>query len=298
MTTNKAYAAKRCLVLAFGASICSLAIGCSTHRNTHVEGLQDELTILKRDPAVIAQASSELQDAEQAVIRAEAHWAETHNDDEAEHLCYLGSKRIDIARSKTDQLLAEYEFRRLGEARSQAGVDASHREAANANARANLADATAAQYESLAESRKSQIEMLKGELDDLAARESSRGLVLTLGDVVFQTNRADLKSGATRKLLPFVAFLRTHSADNVVIEGHTDNTGGSDSNLDLSNRRAQSVRDFLVREGISGERITTAGLGEQFPLAANETPAGRLLNRRVEMIVVSDSTRGSREARR
>jgi outer membrane protein OmpA-like peptidoglycan-associated protein len=117
------------------------------------------------------------------------------------------------------------------------------------------------------------------------ARETERGPVLTLGDVLFEFNRADLKSGAMQKLYPLVAFLQENPTRSVVIEGHTDNIGSDSYNFELSQRRAEAVRAFLLQNGIRAERITAQGRGESYPVAANDTEAGRQQNRRVEIVI-------------
>jgi outer membrane protein OmpA-like peptidoglycan-associated protein len=117
------------------------------------------------------------------------------------------------------------------------------------------------------------------------ARETERGPVLTLGDVLFEFNRADLKSGAMQKLYPLVAFLQENPTRSVVIEGHTDNIGSDSYNFELSQRRAEAVRAFLLQNGIRAERITAQGRGESYPVAANDTEAGRQQNRRVGIVI-------------
>jgi outer membrane protein OmpA-like peptidoglycan-associated protein len=125
------------------------------------------------------------------------------------------------------------------------------------------------------------------ELEDLDARDTDRGLVLTLGDVLFDAGTATLKAGAQPAIDRLAQFMRDYPERSVRIEGHTDSAGSEAANQSLSERRAQAVRAALVTHGLDAERIATLGYGEARPIADNDTPGGRQQNRRVE-IVLSD----------
>lgn len=125
---------------------------------------------------------------------------------------------------------------------------------------------------------------LETELADLKLKKTERGLVLTLGDVMFDTGQSTLKPGAYATLDRLASALRQQSERKVLIEGHTDNVGSSENNQELSERRAQSVERGLMQRGVERSQITTLGKGEDFPIAGNETAAGRQSNRRVELI--------------
>lgn len=126
---------------------------------------------------------------------------------------------------------------------------------------------------------------LQRQITLLQAKTTERGLVLTLGNVLFATGRADLKSGATDNLNRLVAFLNQYPERNAVIEGHTDNVGSDVSNQSLSQRRAESVKSYLLQQGISSQRLSSSGMGESHPIADNNTETGRQQNRRVEIII-------------
>jgi outer membrane protein OmpA-like peptidoglycan-associated protein len=132
---------------------------------------------------------------------------------------------------------------------------------------------------------------LERELAELKTRETEHGLVLTLGDVLFAPNRSELTTAAMGKLSPFVTILKEQPKRSIRIEGYTDSRGMESSNLDLSQRRADAVRDFLIENGISPSRITARGYGEADPVASNATLAGRRENRRVEVIVPREGRR-------
>src|SRR5262249_36278964 len=130
-------------------------------------------------------------------------------------------------------------------------------------------------------------ESLEQELTNLRPKETERGLVLTLGDVLFDTAQNGLKPGAARTIQQLAMFMEDHPDRKVLLDGHPDSRGPDEYNVQLSERRADSVRDALVRRGVPGDRIRTVGLGESYPIAGNDTAAGMQANRRVE-IVISD----------
>jgi len=125
------------------------------------------------------------------------------------------------------------------------------------------------------------------QLKELKAKKTERGLVITLGDVLFSTNKAQLKSGGMRNVQKLADFLKQYPQRKVLVEGFTDSTGSDSLNQELSERRANAVRTALVDMGISSDRINTRGYGKALPIADNDTAASRQLNRRVE-IVLSD----------
>jgi outer membrane protein OmpA-like peptidoglycan-associated protein len=130
---------------------------------------------------------------------------------------------------------------------------------------------------------------LQAEVDALKAKPTDRGLVLTLGDVLFETGSATLSSGAARNMDRLVQFLTDHPERLVQIDGFTDSVGTDSFNQDLSQHRADAVRYQLVSRGISSTRIATQGYGKAYPVASNSESSGRQLNRRVEVVIGSDN---------
>jgi outer membrane protein OmpA-like peptidoglycan-associated protein len=120
----------------------------------------------------------------------------------------------------------------------------------------------------------------------LAVKEEPRGTVITLpGAVLFPTAKWDLLPGAREKLDQVAEALKNQADHKMIVEGHTDSQGSESSNMELSQRRAQAVRDYLVSRGVPADIISATGLGQGRPVADNTTPAGRQQNRRVEIIV-------------
>ena len=113
--------------------------------------------------------------------------------------------------------------------------------------------------------------------------------MITIGDVLFYSNKADLRTVGTNSVQKLAEFLKEYPERRILIEGHTDSTGSSDYNQNLSDRRAIAVRDTLINMEVGGDRVSTRGYGETNPVASNETTSGRQSNRRVEIIITSDS---------
>jgi len=123
----------------------------------------------------------------------------------------------------------------------------------------------------------------------LQTRDSARGLIVNMSDVLFDTGSYTLKPGAREKLAKISGIVLAHPGLSLQIEGHTDSVGGDDFNQQLSERRADSVRDFLAEQGVAGSSITARGFGKTQPVATNDTTEGRQRNRRVELVVNGDA---------
>jgi outer membrane protein OmpA-like peptidoglycan-associated protein len=139
-----------------------------------------------------------------------------------------------------------------------------------------------------AEEAMAQRKQLESELSELKAKQTEKGIVLTLGDILFETGKANLMPGTMHSIDILADFLRKYPKRNVLIEGFTDSIGTETYNLGLSQQRADAVRDSLRARGIATERITAKGYGKQFPVASNKTPAGRQQNRRVEITILDE----------
>ncbi len=228
---------------------------------------------LAADPEVVKHAPVELYKAKKAVERAEASWNRDAGKVRTKNLASIADKHITIARAVTQQALAEAEASQLRERRTQVLLDA--REAA-----------LAAREREVAALKHREVDALKA----LNAEQTSRGAVITLGDVLFALGGTDLKPDAIRALKQLVAFLREYPERTVAIEGHTDSLGPETFNLTLSRHRAQSVQNILVRGGVDPRRISADGYGEANPVASNSSKAGRQRNRRVDLVIQSPNS--------
>jgi outer membrane protein OmpA-like peptidoglycan-associated protein len=147
---------------------------------------------------------------------------------------------------------------------------------------AYLAEQKAAIARAQASGERSQDELLQ----QLRAERTERGLVITLEDVLFEVNGAELQPGAQTELLRLAEYLKRNPDRKILIEGHTDNTGSSEYNLQLSELRARSVESFLLGSGVSPDRVRALGFGETRPEAPNDSASGRQQNRRVEIVIL------------
>ena len=119
----------------------------------------------------------------------------------------------------------------------------------------------------------------------LETRDTARGLIVSLSDVLFDTGKYSLRAGTREKLAKIAGIVVSHPGLKLEVEGHTDSVGGDEYNQRLSENRANSVRDYLIQQGVEGETITAQGFGESQPVASNDTAAGKQQNRRVELVV-------------
>ena len=267
-TTDNGVIVVRTLIAAAVASV--LLAGCAA-APAAPEGASEaraKLTQLQSDPNLASRAPAAIKEADAAVRTAEQPEADRS----------LGYHRVYIADRKVEIATAQAQTRYLEDQR--AGITAD-RAAAQLESRTREVDVA---REATADAREENAE-LQRQIDALQARPTDRGLVLTLGDVLFESGRAELKPGAASNLGQLVAFLAKYPSRTVAIEGHTDSVGGDDYNLGLSQRRADSVRSHLVSRGVDAARITSMGAGESSPVAGNDTATGRQQNRRVEVII-------------
>ena len=241
-----------------------------------------KLSALQADPNLASRAPVAIDQADAAVRIAEQPEKDI---DLVSHRVYLADRKIDIARAQAETRYAEDQRTALSSQRETARLDSRTREADSAKAAANVARNDADLARSDADAANAATAELQRQIDAMQAKVTDRGLVLTLGDVLFATGTAELRSGATSNLDQLVSFLGNYPTRTVMIEGHTDNVGSSSSNQLLSERRADSVRSHLVRRGIDAGRVTTSGAGESTPVSSNDSATGRQQNRRVEVII-------------
>jgi outer membrane protein OmpA-like peptidoglycan-associated protein len=199
------------------------------------------------------------------------------------------ARALQIEQAKTE---AEARALELEKARKEAEAKALEAEQAKKETEARQREAEMARLQ--AEEAVAKRQQLESELKELKAKQTERGIILTLGDILFATGKDILMPGAIDTIDKLVAFLKKYPNRSVLIEGHTDSVGGETYNLGLSQRRADAVRTILISKDISENRITAKGYGESLPVASNATSGGRQQNRRVE-IVISDSDKVSGE---
>lgn len=197
------------------------------------------------------------------------------------------SAELSRRESNASQRSAEMSRRESDVARMNA--EAAQRQAGAERQAANVALLNAQDARQQTEEAQRRSLQLEAQLAAMEARKTDRGMVVTLGDVLFDTDEAQLKAGGVRNVQKLADFFKEHPQRSVMIEGFTDSTGTGDHNQRLSDRRADSVRTALLGMGMSPERITWRGYGQAYPVAGNDTAAGRQMNRRVELVVSDDN---------
>jgi outer membrane protein OmpA-like peptidoglycan-associated protein len=233
----------------------------------------------ERQGAADREAAANAKAAQEAQLRAEADAAQ----------------RAEIERRAT----AEAEERAAREKAETARLEA---ERARADASRTASDAQLAQQQANAELQQARLATEKAEQDKaqlradlmkqfnsiLETRDTARGLIVNMSDVLFDTGQHTLKPGAREKLAKVSGILLAHPGLKVEVEGYTDSVGSEEYNQMLSERRADSVKTYLMGQGLSSGSITAKGFGEDHPVASNDTPEGRQQNRRVELVVSGD----------
>jgi len=218
--------------------------------------------------AARSQANLAMNEADRAKAEAEALGVEAGN---ARSDANMARDQAELSKSDADMARIDAEIAR--------------KDAERALAEANLAKSETNAALDAADQAKRKNEALILELADLQAKTTERGVQLTLGDVLFSTGRADLKAGSAAKLDQLVKALANVPERSILIEGFTDSVGTDAMNMVLSQNRANTVSNYLTSKGVPASQLTAIGKGEALPVAGNEIPAGRQLNRRVEVTI-------------
>ncbi|KKO45124.1 hypothetical protein WG68_11870 [Arsukibacterium ikkense] len=309
---------KTLLSLALAGAVLS---GCAS-APTSPEGAANvrlQLNQLQADQQLAVLAPLAIKDAEQAVRVAEQPEKDSVL---AAHRLVLAERKVALALTQAQTRQLEQQRTGLSQQRDEVRLAARSREAASARADASAARQDASGARSDAEQARQQAQQaanrenmalteaasarddartareqadasaatsaeLRAQIAELNARPTDRGLVVTLGDVLFDTAQANLKSASSNHLVKLGQFLNKHPERTALIEGHTDNVGSAASNVLLSQRRAEAVKAFLVAQGIAASRLQASGKGLDMPLASNNTAEGRAQNRRVEVIIAN-----------
>ncbi len=274
LAAYRVYLADRKVEIARALAETSLAEDQRTALSAQRERERLEARTREADAAHLAAANSQHQ-ADAANLAAASS---EHQADAANLAAANSQQQADAANLAAASSEHQTDAANLAAANSQQQADAANLAAASSEHQTDAANLAAANSQQQAAELQRQIEVLQ-------ARPTDRGLVLTLGDVLFETGRSGLKMGATGNLNKLVAFLNEYPDRTALIEGYTDSVGTEDYNQGLSERRADSVKSYLVGEGIGTTRLSASGRGEKDPVASNDSAAGRQQNRRVEVII-------------
>jgi outer membrane protein OmpA-like peptidoglycan-associated protein len=228
-----------------------------------------------------AQADSAMRQKEQAQSdAARAQAANTQAELDA------AKARADAANAQTATAQAQSDMAN-SEASSAAALSAAQADADRSRLAAQQAQATAQQAETDKAALRTKLsEQLNSILE---TRDSARGLIVSMSDVLFDTGKYSLKPGAREKLAKVAGILLAYPGLNIEVGGYTDNVGGDAMNQTLSENRAGSVRDYLVQEGVATGSVSARGFGNTLPVASNDDSSGRQQNRRVELLVSGEA---------
>mgnify|MGYP001627401292 CR=1 FL=1 len=252
------------IVLVLSGALLISACANSPKSPSGAVAARERLTQLQNDPELAGRASIAIDNADKAVRAAEKP---VKDKALSNHLVHLATTEVEVAWAQATTRKLEEDRKKIAERRDLERL----------------------------ESRTREVESLRRELAELNAKKTDRGMVVTLGDMLFETGKSQLKGNAFANLSRLSTFLTNNPDRTLTIEGHTDNVGSETSNEALSQRRADAVRQYLIQQGISPQRLTAYGKGENFPVASNDTPSGRALNRRVEVIIADPApTAGTR----
>ncbi|KQN78778.1 flagellar motor protein MotB [Duganella sp. Leaf61] len=282
----------RILPAAVAVAIVLSACSSAPITTSELDGARGDFVAAQSNPAVAANAPVEFKAAADALDRANAAAAQKESLADIDKLAYLAKQKIAVAQEVTKQRQAEANVAQAGRQRDEVRLEARTAEAdkarmaaerakAEADAARQQADAAAAS----ARDEQAKAAALQQQLNDLQAKQTDRGLVITLNDVLFNVDKAELSAEGMRTAQKLADVLAQEPKSMVLIEGFTDSTGSSSHNLDLSQRRADAVRQALVGMGVPGNKISTKGYGAAYPVAGNNDAASRQLNRRVEIVL-------------
>jgi outer membrane protein OmpA-like peptidoglycan-associated protein len=278
---------KRILV-ALAASTLLVLAACESAPETGaaLEQARSAVAQAEADPNVAKYAPTDLDRARKLLINAEGSAKENGARDTATaHYAYLATQMARIAEQRAHEQVATAQVKSGETERQKILLSARENEANQALAQARTAQSQAEQARSDAQNAQAESQRLAAALENLQASQTSRGIVLTLDDVLFDTGRAVLKPGAERSIEQIAAFLSENPERRVQIEGFTDSQGTDEFNRELSQSRADAVARAIIRRGIDEQRVRALGYGEEFPVASNADSGSRQLNRRVEIIV-------------
>jgi outer membrane protein OmpA-like peptidoglycan-associated protein len=274
-----------------------LLAACSTMPTTtpSLDQARGDFVAANNNPQVSTYAPLEFKQASDALEQANAAAARRESLDRIDQLAYIAKQKIATAQQVASQKAAEADIANSGRQRDRlqlqartAEADRAKLDAQSAQAQAEAAQRNAMNAEAQTREAQARAAQLEAQMADLQAKKTERGMIITIGDVLFDTDQARLKPDGIATARKLADVLTQNPNRTVLVEGFTDSTGTSAHNQDLSERRAASVAAALTGMGISRERVAMRGYGEAYPVAGNESAGNRQLNRRVEIVLSNE----------
>lgn len=288
------------------------ACGSTPKTTSLLDQTRSEYRVAQSNPNVAKYAPLEMKQASQAMEQANASADKGDSLGKIDKLAYLARQKIALTQEMTKQKSAEVAVAKAGQERDQIRLDqrtneaniakmnaekslqaaqAAKGEAAQAKFETQLAQDDAAAAQRQTQEAQARAAQLQAQLAELEAKKTERGMVITLGDVLFGTDLARLNPDGMRTAQKLADVLQQNPNRTVLVEGFTDSTGAAAYNQELSERRASAVQRALQEMGVARERVAMRGYGESYPVAANDTASNRQLNRRVEIVLSDESGR-------
>jgi outer membrane protein OmpA-like peptidoglycan-associated protein len=295
-------------ILLVGTVLVLGACASSPKSTSLLEQVHAEYSQAQANPKIATHAAMEMQAATEAMGKADTAAKGRESLETIDKLAYLTKQKIALATEVASRKSSEAEIASSAAVRDQVRLDqrtveanqarmkaedaeraaqAARNAAAVATQQKNVAQANESEAQRLAAEAIARNQQLEAQLSELAAKKTERGLIITLGDVLFSVDQAKLNADGARMVQRLATVLQQNPKRAVLVEGFTDSTGTASHNQELSERRAMAVRDALLDTGVARSQISVRGYGESYPVAANDTAMNRQLNRRVE-IVLSD----------
>jgi outer membrane protein OmpA-like peptidoglycan-associated protein len=278
----------------FSTALLAAALAaCNTmpDRNPALDQSRNHLQSAQQDTQVRTLAPDELQRAAESVALASRAQARGDRTADVDHLAYMADQRVTLAQETASARGSQALVASAGAERDKTRLAMRTREADTANAALAMSQQSGRRQQgelmdAQAQSTRGQarIDTLEAQLRQMGAKKTDRGMVVTLGGILFYTGQDRLLPAAQQDIRKLADFFKRNPTRSAVIEGNTDSVGGEDANHGLSQRRADAVAMALVQQGVSSDRLKTAANGEDSPVATNTTAAGRQMNRRVEVI--------------
>ena len=241
-------------------ALLALSVGlaaCSHQPNVNLENAKTNFSALQTNPEATKVAALETKDASEWLDKAQKAYLDKEDESTVDQLAYLTNQRVEVAKQTIALRTAENQIKNAGSDRAQALLDA----------------------------RDAQIKQLRG----LNAKQTERGTLVTFGDVLFDFDQASLKANSRDSITTLANYLIKNPDRKVIVEGYTDSKGSAAYNQGLSERRANAVKNALVRAGVDPSRIVAQGYGKEYPVASNNSDSGRAQNRRVEVTISNDN---------
>jgi outer membrane protein OmpA-like peptidoglycan-associated protein len=292
---------KKFILLPAAFAVSVMFAACSTTPTTtgQLDQARSDFAVAQSNPSVAANAPLEFKAAADALDRANAAAAKKESLDEIDKLAYVAKQKIATAQEVAKGKQAESQVADAARQRDEVRLQARTAEANNARASADRARTAAEQAKADADAARAQADAatnsardeaaknaaLQQQLADLQAKQTERGIIITLSDVLFNVDRAELSAEGQRTAQKIADVLMQEPQSVVLVEGFTDSTGTSNHNLELSQRRAEAVRAALIGMGVPAAKVATRGYGEAYPVASNADAGSRQLNRRVEIVL-------------